>query len=148
MAPGPAWDDEDEPTVIRQAPIPLPPAGLMEKLNRRGTLWGVAGILPPLAFLSLVAVARHQGHWTTEPSTPEWLATVLAVGAIAGPLLGLVGGWLALRNGLRVHRTLTAAGIKHNPPAGLSLGWSAVLFGVAGLGVALWMVGRAAASLR
>lgn len=148
MATGPAWDDEDEPTVIKPSPVALPPPGLVEKLNRRGTLWGVVGILPPLGFLCLGAVANDRGHWATEPSTPEWFATALAVGAIAGPAAGLLGGWLALRYGLRVHRTLKGVGLKHHTPAGLSLGSCALLFGVAALGVALWMVGRAAASLR
>lgn len=148
MTTGPAWDDEDEPTVIRPPTPEIPSPGVVEMLNRRGTLWGVAGILPPLAFLSLAAVARRSGHWGAEPAGPEWLPTVLGVAAVVGPLAGLSGGLLALRYGLRVHQSLTNAGVKHNSPAGLSLGWSALLFGVAGLGVALWMLGRTAASLR
>ncbi len=147
MATGPAWDDEDEPTVIRPAPTEMPPPGLVDKLNRRGTLWGVVGVLPPLGFLCLAAVAKDRGHWGTGPTSPEWLATALAVAAIAGPLAGFLGGALALHHGLRVHRTLTAAGVAHHKPAGLSLGWTALLFGVAGLAVALWMLGRVAASL-
>lgn len=148
MATGPAWDDEDEPTVIKPSPSILPPAGVVEKLNRRGTLWGVVGILPSLAFLCFVAVTRQRGQLPAEAAPPEWLANALIAGSIVGPLAGLVAGGLALRNGLRVHRTLNTAGVKHHAPAGLSLGLSAVLFGVAGLGVALWLLGRAAASLR
>lgn len=144
---GPAWDDEDEPTVIRPAPQ-MPPPGLVEKLGRRGTLWGVAGVLPPLGFLALVAVARQNWNWSPDSPPPEWISTTLVVCAIVGPLAGLVGGGLALGHGLRVRRMLSAAGVKDHAPAGLSLGWSAILFGAAGLGVALWMLGHAAASLR
>lgn len=149
MADKPQFDDEDEPTYIR------PPAAdgastlkLVSTLDRRGTLWGVVGVLPPLGFLTLVAVAKKMGAGSADATVPAWITAVLWSFAVLGPLAGIGGGLVALRFGSRSRRAMAEAGAPHHAPPGTSLGWAAFLFGMASLVVVLWILGQTAVSLR
>lgn len=149
MAETPKLDDEDEPTYIR------PPAAdgastlkLVSTLDRLGMLWGVVGVLPPLGFLTLVAVARKMGAGTPDATVPVWVTNLLWVFAVLGPLAGIGGGLVALRFGFRSRRAMAEAGAPNHAPPGVSLGWTSLLFGATSLGVILWILGQTAVSLR
>lgn len=148
MADKPQFDDEDEPTYIRPAGDGAATLKLVSTLDRRGMLWGVLGVLPSLAFLALVAVAKQMRLGTADATVPSWLMTILWIFAVLGPVAGIGGGLVAIRLGSRSRRAMAEAGTPHHAPPGISLGWASLLFGTTNLGIVLWILGQTAVSLR